>query len=82
MILQTARRRNASRGTFNVADLSVKIVKTFSISNDDLYFPLGRLGEVGVEAGLGAVLRPGLDVDVRPGVLTNQRRLFRIIDKP
>ena len=66
MILQAARRRNASRGTFNVADLSLKISKTFSFSNDDLYFPLGRLGQVGVEAGLGAILRPGLDVDVRP----------------
>ena len=76
MILQAARRRNASRGTFNVADLSLKISKTFSFSNDDLYFPLGRLGEEGVEAGLGTVLGPGLDVDVRPGVMTNPRRLF------
>ena len=74
-----------------MADLRIKIVKTFSISNDDLNFPLCRTTDVGVETGLRAILGSGLDVDVGPGVFiqTIQKGLIitsnetiRIFDKP
>ena len=74
-----------------MADLRIKIVKTFCISNDDLYFPLCRPSDVGVETGPRAILGSGLDVDVGPGVFiqTIQKGLIitsnetiRIFDKP